>query len=101
MFNDQDLAIKNGTSSTIGIGTWMAFDCLQLLNLIPILGSIALLVILIVMACSAQTAPSMKNRIIANFVWLGIAIIAWIIVFFILMATGMWAYVVNKSSLMF
>jgi hypothetical protein len=98
MFNDQDLAASRGTSATIGIGTWMAFDCLQLLNLIPILGSIVLLVILIVMACSEKTAPSIKNRILSYFIWVGISIALCIIALIVLMTTGIWAYMLSMAS---
>ena len=76
MFNNHDLSAKHGQSATMGAGTWMAFDCLALLNIIPVIGTIACIIIYIVLLVSSKTAPSLKNRIIANLIWIAIAIVA-------------------------
>jgi hypothetical protein len=94
MFSNRDLSAKHGQSATMGFGTWMAFDCLALLNFIPIIGSIALIVIYLVLLFSDKTAPSLKNRIIANLVWAVVVIGA----FIVLMLTGLLASVTQFAA---
>ncbi|MEG0217934.1 MAG: hypothetical protein RR655_06415, partial [Raoultibacter sp.] len=69
MFDETQLAPQNGTSATITIKEWLLLDCVSLLNLIPILGSIACIVIYAIIAFGSSTAISMKNRVLASLVW--------------------------------
>jgi len=80
MFNEQKLAPQNGHSATVTIKDWLLLDCLGFLNLIPILGTIAYIIIILVIALSGQTAVSLKNRVLANIIWMIIGIIVSIIV---------------------
>ena len=87
IMNNPDLSYKNGDSATIGISDWLILDAISFLNIIPIAGTVACLVIYIVIAAKYETAPSVKNRIIASLVWLGV----WIFVFLLfdlLVVTG-------------
>ncbi len=74
MFSENKLARKNGTAAAVKLGDWMALDCIGFLNLIPLLGSIAALVIYLVIAFSSKTSYSVKTRVRANFIWALIAI---------------------------
>ncbi|NTU89137.1 MAG: hypothetical protein HGA54_04405 [Actinobacteria bacterium] len=92
MFDNSELASRNGTSATVSIGNWMAIDCINLLNLIPIVGSIAALVIFLVMAFGSSTAPSVKNRLLAYFVW---ALIQLLLCLVFLFAFGGLAFIMD------
>jgi hypothetical protein len=61
--------------------------------LIPIIGSIVLIVIYLVLLFGSKTAPSLKNRIIASLIWVGIALA----VFAVLMMTGLFAYLAETA----
>lgn len=74
LFNGYDLAFKNGESATVSVGDWVKFGLLGLLNLVPIVGSLALLVIYVMLAVNRDTAPSMRNACIAGFILAGVAI---------------------------
>ena len=74
MFNDNQLREKNGTSATISVGNWLGLDAIGFLTMIPIVGAIAAIIIYIVMLCSTETAPSIKNRIIACIIWSAIGL---------------------------
>lgn len=80
MFKNVELAQRNGQSATITIGNWFLYDLIGLLNVIPIVGSIASLVIYIMIAVSKQTAPSMRNRCILDLIYSLIIFIVMIIV---------------------
>jgi len=75
MFRQDEIAQENGQSATIGIKQWLVLDLVSLLNIIPIVGSIAALIIYIVIAVRNDTAPSMKSRIIMSLIWAGIFIV--------------------------
>ena len=66
MFRQDEIAQENGQSATVGIKQWLVLDLVSLLNIIPIIGSIAALIIYIIIAVRNDTAPSMKSRIIIN-----------------------------------
>lgn len=74
LFNGYDLGFKNGESATVSVGDWVKFGLLGLLNLVPIVGSLALLVIYIMLAANKDTAPSLRNACIAGFILAGVAI---------------------------
>ena len=75
MFKDNELTMTNGTSSTISIGAWMKLDAIKLLGLIPIVGSLVALVIYCVILFGSETAPSIKNRMIATLIWMAIGLV--------------------------
>lgn len=66
---------KNGGSATVIIKDWLKLDCVMLLSVIPIIGTIAAIIIYIVLGFHRNTAISIKSRIQANLVWL----IVWLI----------------------
>jgi len=80
MFDEQRLAPQNGVSATVTIKDWILLDLLALLNIIPILGSIAYIIIILVIAFSSNTAKSMRNRVLANLIWAAIGIVVSIVV---------------------
>ncbi|MBE5934131.1 MAG: hypothetical protein E7263_12020 [Lachnospiraceae bacterium] len=83
---------KNGGSATVIVKDWMKLDCVMLLSIIPIIGTIAAIIIYIVLAFHQNTAASIKSRIQANFIWLVIFLIISIIVaiiFAVIMLLGM------------
>lgn len=86
MFDETKLADENGTSAAVSVKNWLVLDCIQFLNIIPIIGTIAALVILLIIAFGGKSAVSVKNRIIADLIWLVIAIVAF---FFFTMFGGM------------
>ena len=75
MFKDNELTMTNGTSSTISIGTWMKLDAIKLLGFIPIVGSLATLIIYCVILFGSETAPSIKNRMFATLIWMAIGLV--------------------------
>ena len=75
MFKDNELTMTSGTSSTISIGTWMKFDAIKFLGLIPIVGTLAVLIIYCVILFGSETAPSIKNRMIATIIWMVIGLV--------------------------
>lgn len=81
MFDESKLAASNGTSATVTIKDWLLYDCISLLNIIPIIGTIAALVIYAIIGFGSSAAPSMKNRVLASLVWLVICIVACIVLF--------------------
>ena len=80
MFKNDELKRKSGLSGTIGVGTWMAVDAIALLSVIPVVGSIAALVIYIYLLAAKATAPSIKNRIAADLIWVLIALVLFLVV---------------------
>lgn len=81
MFENEKLANENGMSATVGIKQWLLLDLVSLLNIIPILGSVAAIIIYIVIAASDKTAPSMKYRIIMSLIWAAVFIVLSLILF--------------------
>jgi len=62
-FSNEQLSERNGMSATITMQTWLFFFLLSLLNIIPIIGTIAWLVVYLVIGFSSETAPSLRNYI--------------------------------------
>ena len=75
MFKDDELTMTNGTSSTISIGTWMKFDAIKFLGIIPFVGTLAVIIIYCVILFGSETAPSIKNRMIATLIWMAIGLV--------------------------
>lgn len=69
MFDESKLAPQNGVSATVTIKDWLLLDCISLLNIIPILGSIVALILYLIIAFSSGTSVSMKNRVLASLLW--------------------------------
>lgn len=88
LFSENKLKRLNGVSAKVTLGDWMKSDCLSLLNLIPIFGSIAAIVIFFILAFSSKTAESLKTRYQANLIWAGIVLALYIVVIVILIALG-------------
>lgn len=88
LFSENKLKRLNGVSAHVTLGDWMKSDCLSLLNLIPIFGSIAALVIYFILAFSSKTAMSLKTRYQANLIWAAIILGVYILLIIILVAMG-------------
>lgn len=84
-FNDEKLAFKNGDSSTLSVGDWFLFSLLGLLNLVPIAGTIAYVVLLVVIAVNKETAPTLKNFIVVLFIWLLVGLVVLAVMVLLLM----------------
>ena len=87
ILNNPDLSYKNGDSATVSVGDWLLLDVIGFLNLVPIVGTVACLVLYIVIAANRDTAPSVQNRIIVSLIWLGVWILV-ILLFNLLVAFG-------------
>lgn len=86
IMNNPDLSYKNGDSATVGIGDWLLLDAIGFLNLIPIVGTVACLVLYIIIAASRETAPSVQNRIIVSLIWLGVWVLVLLLFCLLVMA---------------
>ena len=87
LFSENKLKRLNGVSAKITLGDWMRKDCLRLLNLLPF-GSIAYLVITLILAFSSKTSESMKTRVQADLIWGLIGVGLSIILLIILVSAG-------------
>jgi len=96
MFDESKLQMKNGVNAHVKIGDWMLVDCIGFLNIIPIVGSIAVLVIYLILAFGSKTAGPIKTRMQANFVWAAIILGIYIVLFIILAATGMLSEIITQ-----
>ena len=94
IFNNEDLSYKNGDSATVGIVDWILFDAIGLLNVVPIAGPIAAIVMYVLIAANYDGAPSVQNRIIVNFIWLGV----WLLVGAVL-GLLMWVGVIDVAAI--
>lgn len=74
LFDEVSLSVKNGQSATVSKTDWIKLALLSLLNVIPIVGSIAYLVVLIVLAANHDVAPSVRNYVVAGFIVAGVAL---------------------------
>lgn len=81
MFDESKLSAANGSSATVSIKDWLLYDCINFLSIIPIVGTIAALVIYAIIGFGNSAAPSMKNRVLASFIWLVICIVVLIVLF--------------------
>ena len=66
---------KNGGSASVIVKDWLKLDCVMLLSIVPIIGTIATIIIYIILGFHHNTAISIKSRILANLVWLLILLI--------------------------
>jgi len=96
MFDETKLAAQNGVSSTVSIKDWLLLDCIAFLNLIPVLGSIAAIIIYLIIAFGSSTSLSMKNRVLASIVWIVIWIIITLIFLFVFGGLALITNTVNK-----
>lgn len=80
LFDNEKLSYRNGDSATVGIGDWLGFDLIGVLCVIPFVGAIIAIVLYIVIAATRATSPTIQNRIIADLIWCGIALLAWLLV---------------------
>ena len=87
LFNNASLSWRNGDSATVSVGDWLLLDVIGFLNLIPIVGTVACLVLYIVIAANRETAPSVQNRIIVSLIWLGVWVFV-ILLFNVLVVAG-------------
>ncbi len=74
MFKNNELESANGSTATITVGTWMKFDAIRILGVIPFVGWLAVLIIYCVILFGSETAPSIKNRMIADLIWIAIGL---------------------------
>ena len=88
LFSENKMARVNGRSANVKISDWLKFDCLSFINLIPVVGFIAYLVIYIIILCSGKTNVSIKNRMIASLIWSGIAVGIWVALILFLAVFG-------------
>lgn len=95
MFDESRLASENGVSSTVKIKDWILLDLLSFLNIIPIVGSIAYIVILCVIGFGSKSAISMKNRVIASLIWMAVGIVLSLLFLFAFGGLAMLASVGN------
>lgn len=77
---------KNGGSATIYVKDWMKLDCIMLLSIIPIIGTIAAIIIYVILGFHQGTAASIKSRIQANLAWLMIILIMSLIIVIVIAA---------------
>ncbi len=75
MFKNNELESANGSTATITVGTWLKFDAIRILGVIPFVGWLAVLIIYCVILFGSETAPSIKNRMIADLIWIAIGLI--------------------------
>ncbi len=96
MFDETKLAPTNGTSATITIKDWILLDLLYLLNIIPIVGSIAYIIILLVIGFGSTTATSLKNRVLVTLLWLAIQIVLVLLFLFVFGGFAFIQYMANQ-----
>ena len=68
IFDEAQISNENGTSATVGLKQWLILDCIMFLNIIPVIGSVAALVIYLILAFGNRAAPSIRYRIMASLV---------------------------------
>lgn len=83
MFNEEKLGVQNGTSATVSIKDWLLLDLVGFLSIIPIIGSIAAIIIYLVIGFGSSTARSMKNRVLASLIWLAIWLVLGLLFLFV------------------
>lgn len=79
IFDEAQISNENGTSATVGLKQWLILDCIMFLNIIPVIGSVAALVIYLILAFGNRAAPSIRYRIMASLIWCVVAFILVII----------------------
>ena len=53
----------------------MKYDAIRILGVIPFVGWLAVLIIYCVILFGSETAPSIKNRMIADLIWIALALV--------------------------
>lgn len=79
IFDEAQIAEENGSSATVSLKQWLLLDCVMFLNIIPVIGSVAALVIYLILAFGNRAAPSIRYRIMASLIWCVIAFVLVII----------------------
>lgn len=69
MFNEDEMQIRNGMSATMTIGDWIKYMLLGLINIVPIIGPIAYLVICIILMVNKETNKSLRNFMLAGLIF--------------------------------
>lgn len=82
-FSENKLGRINGMSANVSLGDWLKFYCLGLLNLIPILGNIAYIVIFFIIGFGSKSAKSMKTYVQASLIFCGIIMAIYIVLLII------------------
>lgn len=77
---EEQLIEENGTSARITISDWIKLDCIKFLSVIPVLGTIAAIIIYVILSNRNETPKSMQSRIRADIIWALIALIITIII---------------------
>ena len=88
LFNSTKMSRKNGLSATVKLSDWLKYDLLNLLNLIPVVGSIVLIIISCIIAFGSKTAPSVKTRMQMSLIWAVVLICLYIILIIVLLVMG-------------
>lgn len=94
ILNNEDLSWKNGDSATVSVTDWLILDAIGFLGIVPIAGPIAAIVLYVLIAANRDGAPSVQNRIIVNFIWLGV----WLLVSGILWLL-VWAGAIDVAAI--
>ena len=94
MFKEKELAEKNGMTAYVRLLDWIKLDCISFLNLIPFIGSIAAIVIYLILAFSSDVSESVKSRIKANLIWSGIALVLSIIL--LILSVGATVFLIDS-----
>ena len=79
-FSENKLIRKNGMAARVTLKDWLKFDCLSLISFIPIVGTIAYLVIYFIIAFSSKTSASLKTRAQATLIWSLVALVIYILI---------------------
>lgn len=83
-FSNFNLSSQNGDSATISIKNWIVLQLISLLSVIPIVGSVVVLVLYIILAFRNDVAPSLANylkaMLIISAVVLAITVVICVIV---------------------
>ena len=89
LFGENKMLRRNGASAHVTVGDWLKSDCLSFLIFIPIIGTIAYIVIYCILAFSSKTNRSMKTRYQANLIWSAIVLgLYLLLLLFILLVLG-------------
>ena len=85
MFKEDEMSAKNGLSATMTIKDWIKYSLLGLLSAIPFVGTIAYLVIYLMLICSQDTNKSLRNYMLANLIISCVALILCVILIVLLL----------------
>ena len=88
LFSENKLLRKNGMAARVTLKDWLKFDCLSFLSFIPIVGTLAYLVIYFIIAFSGKTSESLKTRAQATLIWSLVAIVIYIVLIILLFIFG-------------